>query len=504
MSNTIAIHRDPLPTHPWRPFFLTAIAIGVLAGAAWGTLLLVRIAGTGSFTGVGIHEINAHGHAQVAGWVGLFMMGFAYQAFPRMWHARLPLPSLAVGIWLAMLATIVVRAIAMSVADAPWAAPAHASAAIVQVLAVGTFVAQLVVVCRRGGQPITASTAFMLTALGCMLAQSIYDGWHHAALLAAADRGALLEQLATHQAPLRNIQIHGTALLMITGVGLRIFPAMFNLAPVPTRRAWTVLILFIAALSLELWLFLSFRMTDQRGFAGAMIVPWIMLLGGAWLLVSVWRPWRPWPCRDLDGVPDRSAKFVRAALLWLLVALGLLLLTPAYLILWGSSGGGGFSHAWHGAARHAITVGFVSMTIVGVASKIVPSLSGVAARHLTPLWGPFVLINVGCAARVTLQIASDWHPAPFALIAISGAMELAALAWWGGHMVTVIFRGILRRESTGLEPDLEPGLKPGSRVRSAPQVAAPDTPCCGACADSAHRQGHTRVPSTAAASSASS
>jgi hypothetical protein len=83
----------PLPVHfadtIYRPFFKTAIAIALSAGAVWGAYLLIRIALAGSFTAISIHDINAHGHAQIFGWVGLFVMGFAYQAFPRMRHTTL-------------------------------------------------------------------------------------------------------------------------------------------------------------------------------------------------------------------------------------------------------------------------------------------------------------------------------------------------------------------------------------------------------------------------------
>src|SRR5690606_25760437 len=58
------------------------------AGAGWGVLLLFQIATGQSFTGVSIHHINAHGHAQIFGWVVLFIMGFAYEIFPRIWRAR--------------------------------------------------------------------------------------------------------------------------------------------------------------------------------------------------------------------------------------------------------------------------------------------------------------------------------------------------------------------------------------------------------------------------------
>ena len=57
----------------------------------------------------------------------------------------------------------------------------------------------------------------------------------------APSRDAVLDQVATFQAPLRDLQIHGVAVLMILGVAMRLFPAMFSLAEVPARRGWTAL-----------------------------------------------------------------------------------------------------------------------------------------------------------------------------------------------------------------------------------------------------------------------
>jgi len=86
---------DELGDSIYRRFFKAGIVVILTAGAVWGAVLLLRIAFTGSFTALSIHEINAHGHAQIFGWVGLFVMGFAYQAFPRMKHTSLWRPDLA-------------------------------------------------------------------------------------------------------------------------------------------------------------------------------------------------------------------------------------------------------------------------------------------------------------------------------------------------------------------------------------------------------------------------
>src|SRR5215467_11096153 len=80
----------------YRRFFKAGIATTLTAGAVWGALLLITIGLKESFTAISIFDINAHGHAQIFGWVGLFVMGFAYQAFPRFKHTSLWNPRLAV------------------------------------------------------------------------------------------------------------------------------------------------------------------------------------------------------------------------------------------------------------------------------------------------------------------------------------------------------------------------------------------------------------------------
>jgi heme/copper-type cytochrome/quinol oxidase subunit 1 len=103
------------PTTKWtadaiyRPFFAAGILVVLTLGAAWGAFQLARIAWHGSFTGVGLHDVNAHGHAQIFGWVGLFVMGFALQAFPRFKHTSLAYPRLAYATFPMMLIGIMAR-----------------------------------------------------------------------------------------------------------------------------------------------------------------------------------------------------------------------------------------------------------------------------------------------------------------------------------------------------------------------------------------------------------
>jgi hypothetical protein len=201
----------------------------------------------------------------------------------------------------------------------------------------------------------------------------------------------------------------------------------------------------------------------DRAWAGMWYASVLLLAGCVAALVRDWKVFGPAEGRD------RTRKFVRAAYLWLLISLGMLVLLPVYqfaLLPAVNPGAGavriGFSHAYYGATRHAITVGFVSLMIVGVAAKVVPTLRGADPRTLTRLWVPFVLINLGCALRVVGQTATDFADWVFPLAGASGVLEVTGLAIWGTHLAGLM----LRRPAW--EPDADHGVRP---VRASDTVA---------------------------------
>lgn len=416
----------------YRRFFLAGIAVVLSAGATWGAWLLWRIGLGGSFVGSSVHAVNAHGEAQIQGWVGLFVMGFAYQAFPRIWQTTLAAPRYAVAVFHLMLAGIVVRTLGITAAGAwdpaPWVALAGG---LMELAAVYLFVLQIAVTFRQSGAKVEAYVGYVVVALAWFLLATAFSVWHSWHTMTAPDAASLVQAVATYQAPLRDLQIHGFALTMILGVSLRMLPGLYATERVSERRAWVALGVLIAAVAAEAAVFLVYRWTGDHRVAAGLVVAWAALTASAVTVAWPWRAWRAVP------EPDRSAKFVRAAYAWLPVALVLLLLMPAYQWL----AGVGFSHAYFGATRHAITVGFVSLMIMGVAAKVVPTLNGVDPRTLPSLTVPFVLINLGCFLRVALQIATDWDGRAFALIGLSGTLEVTALAWWGLGLAAVIRRG---------------------------------------------------------------
>lgn len=402
---------------------IAAIITVITVGASWGIWILIRIGTAEKFTGVSVQEINAHGQAQVYGWVGLFIMGVAYRIFPGVWMTRLVRPRLAVVATIAMIAGILLRSIGMPLA----AVTEHGiclttAGCALQILAGAIFVSQMFSTYRHSLARRNASNLFLMTGFFWFLAMMLLDAWHTHATLIAPTRDALLWQIATYQAPLRDMQIHGVILCMILGVSLRALPATFGVAGPSekrARRAWKML---VAAVILEVSIFILYRFSGLHAMAALLMIPWIMLAVGVWMIAAPWKLWR------LPPVQHRAGIFVRTAYAWLALSLVMLLLLPVYQAITKIL----FSHAYYGAIRHAITVGFASLMIMGMAQVFL----GKHHQHdAKPLWIPFLLVNVGCALRVSMQTLTDFHPIFFSLVGISGVLEVTGLILWGRVMV---------------------------------------------------------------------
>jgi hypothetical protein len=448
----------------YRPFFTSGIAVVLTLGAAWGAYLLLRIGWRGDFTEAGLHEVNAHGHAQIFGWVGLFVMGFAYQAFPRFKHTELAAPRLAyASLWL-MLTGLIGRSVCQPLVGAYpalwWPAVA---ASLLEVIAILLFAGVLTLTWRRSGKTLALYDGYVVSALVWFVIQAVYESVYLTATLSAAGRDELLDLIKTWQGPLREIQIHGFALLMILGVSQRLFHYMYGLPAPNARRSLIALVGLNFAVAGEA-VGLILKSTAGHGWAALWYASVLLLAGMVLWLLADWRLFSP------PHESDRSLKFLRAAYVWLGLSLAMQVLLPVYqwwLMPQFARDGAvavGFSHAYYGAIRHAVTVGFVSLMIVGVAAKVVPTLNGVDCRSLSGLWGPFVLLNLGCALRVSTQTLTDFTAAAYPVAGVSGLLEVSGLAWWGLHLVAVM------RGGARLEASSATRLLPGEPIRAAHRV----------------------------------
>ncbi len=113
--------------------------------------------------------------------------------------------------------------------------------------------------------------------------------------------------------------------------------------------------------------------------------------------------------------------FLRIAYVWLLVSC----LLTGLAVLFDQEGG-----LW-GASRHALTVGFVAGMVFAIGQRVLPAFCGMRILWSTRLmFASLALLHLGCLLRVTLEpLAYEgyWHFA-WKLLPISAIVELAAVS----------------------------------------------------------------------------
>ncbi|MGH9874969.1 MAG: DUF1858 domain-containing protein [Pyrinomonadaceae bacterium] len=457
--NVIADFSPSIGDTIYRPFFLAGIVTVLTLGCMWGAINLLTIGLKGSFSIVSYSWVLAHAHAMVFGFVGFFIMGFAYQAFPRFKHTNLWRPGLAFAALPFMIAGILLQTIAHLLS--PPSLSLEIVAASIQLVSVVIFGTAIIMTARLARKP-EGYDRFVYAALGWFLLAAIANPVIFKLFELAGSRQELLFSLATFNIPYRDAQLLGIAVVMILGVSLRLLPHAYGLRE-PSRR----------------WRSFLFWGVNGSVLAGIVLFVAGMAGGNHWLLMFQWLTTivllitaivTPFQYRLFGAVPenerDRGLKFIRAAYVWFIVATAMLVFTPIYnfgiyMPLTGSQVP--FSHAFFGAYRHALTVGFIMMMIVGVSSKVVPTLSGIDLKRANSLWPTFLLLNLGNLTRVSFQIATDFSPSAFRVMGVSGFIEVVGLTLWGYELFANMRAG-KRLEKESVLPRAMEEITPQTRV----------------------------------------
>ena len=414
----------------YRRFFKAGIVTVLSVGCLWGAISLMQIALRKSFLQVDLlPSIHAHAQAMTSGWLGLFVMGFAYQSFPRFKNTTLWRPELANLSFYALILGVLARIVAELSAPAPVSMFFGITGFGLEMAAGAIFVTVLLQTMRRSLEPRARYEKLILGSLFWFLLQIPLSYLLFFAKVLAADEQQMVMRIALIDGPLREVQLLGFAALIIAGVSQRFIPMVYGLKPPRHDRLQAIFWIINGSLVLNIAGYVLLLRTFNPLFGVALEISYLLMPVWAVLLVKqigvFGRPQRQ----------DRSFKFIRAAYVWLLVAAVMLPLFPLYSFMTHQF----FAHTWMGSYRHAFTVGFISMMILGVSSRIVPILAGIDGARLPSLWGPFILLNAGCAGRVILQVLTDWLPAgAYSLVGFTGFIELTALAWWGIHLWRVM------------------------------------------------------------------
>jgi hypothetical protein len=380
-------------------------------GTFLGVWNLLQISGRESVASISAAWLQAHGHAQVFGWVGSFILGIGFYSIPKLrgsvrgsfaapwscwgmwtlgvglrwlanvylWHWRMLLPVSALLELVAFL--IFFRGVAGHRASErgkrlePW----------IWVVA-------------------SASSGFLLVlltnAVGCF----------YVALRSATPA-------FPHLFDQRYLALMAWGFLVpfVWGFSAKWLSVFLGLKPVRTR----VLLAAVASNLLGLVSVLC-----GFAFAGSCLI-----LTGAILATAAIRIFESAINEPKTrGVHASFPAFVRMAYAWLLVAAALSFAATR----WDHSGG-----IW-GASRHALTVGFVSSMILCVGQRVLPAFAGMRMLWSTKLmFGGLALVSVGCTLRVSSEILAYQEYAAWAwsLLPISALLELGGLTLFAMNLL---------------------------------------------------------------------
>jgi hypothetical protein len=240
------------------------------------------------------------------------------------------------------------------------------------------------------------------------------------------------------------LPVLGLATNAIYGFGLRLIPGLLNIGRIRPRWFPPALI----AHNVGLCLFLVPQRSLQTIGAA-------LMLAGAILYVIGMDALRSKPSRPIYGVDPRGHILIRVAFFWLVSGLAMALVEQIKPDL---------PHAYSGAWRHALTVGFITTMILGVGYRILPIFirQPLASTHLMLVSG--ALLVAGNAGRVTLELLTigGWAWS-FRLMGVTGVVELAALVLFAMNLAATALNR--RRTYSAGEP-----LTPDTRVQGAVNV----------------------------------
>ncbi len=385
-----------------------ALVMVLTAGCTFGAGILSYIALRYDYYVPPVILVQSHGHAQLFGWVGLFVMGFAYYILPRVKNTDLYAWKIAYLSFWTMLVGTVLRTLLQVQPGTSLAYLLPVSGAL-QLLGVFVFCFILFGTIKSSQLPREIFDKFFVAGLIWFFtatAQNLYIDFYLYQHSTMEIPSALHKQLI-------HVFLFGFVSMFIFGVNLRTVYAFLDVRrPNP------------AAVNLAFWVINTSVLLYLLGY----LSPWLTygLAGAVFLFIYGLRVFER-PTKELaDVVMDRSyEKTIRAAYVWLILGMLIRATVPSL----GDSTLAG--HLFHGSSNHAVTVGFISMMMIGYASKMVPTFRGVSLYSLRLSELTFLLLNLGIFLRVFFQLLVSSYPAAaYPVVGVSGWIEVTALSFF--------------------------------------------------------------------------
>ena len=386
------------------------IASGLFFMAIPGTLLgfsnLIAISSRHGLGALPQAWLEGHGHAQIFGWIGSFVLGIGFYSQPTRGRSSINIPLVSLVLWVAGVALRWTANIYLW----HWRLLLPVSAAC-ELIAFAMFLAAAsrhkmpeqapVEDPRRGMAPWMALVFLGTVTLAAAVTLNFVE------CLRLALHGA--QPAFPHALDQKYLLLLGWGFIVPTvwGFSARWFSAMLSVGEADAAKLRLALALVVIALGCGLFGFTTIA-TVLLTLSAVVVVDALHL---------VERPKGP---AKVHGIHPSFPFFVRTAYLWLLIAAG--------LSIWAARGDvhGGI---W-GASRHALTVGFAATMVFTIGPRILPHFAGVRALFSPRLMFLCLLfLQTGCTLRVVSEplayegfSGSAWQVLP-----VSGILELSAV-----------------------------------------------------------------------------
>lgn len=416
-----------------------ALGIGLTLGAGWGVLLLLGIAMGRDYAIVSGASVHVHGVAQLWGWMVLFI--FAVGTHLLRQNTTRPAPN-----WLERAAAgFIVAALLLFFAGLLDAI--HHTFVAINVLASGllmvaTLLLSVSVIWSLSGAVKNQRRHGLIFLVGWLWVWAGTDFWLRvhdisAPVLPDSARNLLII-----------LPVLGLGINAIYGFGIRLIPGLLNINQLKPRFFSASLLSHNAGLCLFL---IPNPITQTIGAA--------MMFAGAILYLAGMNVLRSKPSRVIYGIDPRGHILIHVAFFWLVCGLAMILIQQFFPNL---------PHAYSGAWRHALTVGFITTMILGVGHRILPIFIKQPLASTNLMLVSAALIIVGNAGRVALELLTIGHWSwAFRWMGLTGVLELTALILFAWNLAMTVRN---RRRVYRSDEPLSPSVRVSEAINARPEL----------------------------------
>ena len=400
------------------PFVTASLLFGVFGGLALAvTLPVERAVSVIDISWVAHAQI--HGHLQLVGFAGLFVLGMAMRLAPHFGRGALAYPTRVRPTFVILVLGLLLRAIGQPLAQHGAFGIVMVGGAALEAVATVVFLTIITTTLAPMIRTLHPHALFLCSGFTWLAVQAVLGAWWVAEL--ALEGGTVLDQ--QRNSMLVNIQLLGFVLASILGVGWRSFPTFFGV-PAPARAVGIGAVVLLDG-GLLLWAtpVLTGRFSPTTSAIGTFLV-------GLGIVIAV-------ATFGIGRLRHRLAAASRGFVWALQPVLAWLLFTGIALVLAGARGAmsGGVGVAEIDAIRHVFALGVVTLAIVAMGQLLLPEFASDRMSHPPAAWrgAAFgVAFSLAAALRGVLPWigvhgrGGDWA------MAVGATIALVAVAVFGG------------------------------------------------------------------------